>query len=98
MLGQPGLFDRDERYAALAAAGDPLERLAAVVDFELFRDELDAVLDRSDRTRGGHRCDRHLAAAANPLPRTDPATAATDPFDPMQPQTSPQNRFFEVSS
>jgi transposase, IS5 family len=53
MAGQPGFFDREERYAALSAAGDPLERLAAVVDFELFRDELDAALDRADRTRGG---------------------------------------------
>jgi transposase, IS5 family len=53
MPGQPGLFDRDERDAARSAAGDPLERLAAVVDFELFGDELDAALDRADRTRGG---------------------------------------------
>ena len=53
MAGQPGLFDRDERYAALSAAGDPLERLGAVVDFELFRDELDAALERADRTKGG---------------------------------------------
>jgi transposase, IS5 family len=53
MVGQPGLFDRDERYAALSAAGDPLERLAAVIDFELFRPELDAALARSDRAKGG---------------------------------------------
>ena len=53
MAGQPGLFDRDERYAALSAAGDPLERLAMVIDFELFRSELQAALDRSDRSRGG---------------------------------------------
>ena len=53
MVGQPGLFDLDERYAALSAAGDPLERLAAVVDFELFRAELDDALARSDRARGG---------------------------------------------
>jgi hypothetical protein len=53
MPGQPGFFDRDERDAARSAAGDPLERLAAVVDFELFGDELDAALDRADRTRGG---------------------------------------------
>ena len=25
MAGQPGFFDRDRRYAALSAAGDPLE-------------------------------------------------------------------------
>jgi transposase, IS5 family len=53
MAGQPGFFDLDERYGALSTAGDPLERLAAVVDFELFRGALDAALDRADRTRGG---------------------------------------------
>src|SRR5918996_2147632 len=53
MRGQPGFFDLDERYAALSAAGDPLGRLASVVDFELFRAELDAALDRSDRAKGG---------------------------------------------
>jgi IS5 family transposase len=49
----PGLFDLDRRYAALSAAGDPLERLARVIDFELFRDELEASLARSDRVKGG---------------------------------------------
>ena len=53
MIGQPGFFDLDERYGALSAAGDPLERLAAVVDFELLRGELDAALDWSDRAKGG---------------------------------------------
>jgi IS5 family transposase len=53
MRGQPGWFDLDERYMALSAAGDPLERLALVVDFEVFRPELDAALDRSDRAKGG---------------------------------------------
>src|SRR5918994_5730066 len=53
MRGQPGWFDLDERYAALSSAGDPLERLTAVVDFELFRPELEAALERSDRARGG---------------------------------------------
>ena len=53
MAGQPGFFDLDERYAALSAAGDPLERLAAVIDFELFRAELDDALARSDRAKGG---------------------------------------------
>jgi hypothetical protein len=53
MAGRPGLFDPDQRYAALSAAGDPLERLGAVVDFELFRSELAAVRARSDRAKGG---------------------------------------------
>ena len=53
MAGQPGFFDLDRRYAALSAAGDPLERLAMVVDFELFRAELETALERSDRSKGG---------------------------------------------
>ena len=52
-MAQPGFFDVDERLAALSAAGDPLERLSAVVDFELFRSVLAAALVRSDRSRGG---------------------------------------------
>ncbi len=53
MSGQRGFFDIDERYAALSAAGDPLQRLASVVDFEVFRPVLDAALARSDGARGG---------------------------------------------
>ena len=53
MAGQPGFFDLDERYRALSAAGDALERLARAVDFEQFRAELEAALQRSDRARGG---------------------------------------------
>jgi IS5 family transposase len=53
MTGQRGFFDLDERYAALSKAGDPLERLAAVIDFEAFRYWLQAALRRSDRSKGG---------------------------------------------
>lgn len=53
MVRQPGLFDLDERYAALSKNGDPLERLSAVVDFEIFRDDLDVALKRSDGSKGG---------------------------------------------
>lgn len=53
MVGQPGFFDLSDRYAALSAAGDPLERLAAVVDFEVFRGLLIMALRRSDRGKGG---------------------------------------------
>jgi IS5 family transposase len=53
MAGQRGFFDLDERREMLSVAGDPLERLAAVVEFELFRGELDDALDRSDRSKGG---------------------------------------------
>jgi transposase, IS5 family len=53
MKGQRGFFDTDERLRWLSAAGDPLERLASVVDFELFRPELEAALGRGDRAKGG---------------------------------------------
>lgn len=53
MAQSPGFFDLDDRYAALSATGDPLERLSLVVDFEMFRPDLDAALKRSDGARGG---------------------------------------------
>ncbi|GMG84567.1 hypothetical protein LNKW23_37830 [Paralimibaculum aggregatum] len=53
MSVQPGFFDLYERYRALSKSGDPLERLSAVVDFEMFRPELDATLSRADRAQGG---------------------------------------------
>lgn len=49
MVGQPGFFDLSDRYAALNAAVDLLERLAAVVDFDIFRGPLISALQRSDR-------------------------------------------------
>ena len=53
MVRHPGFFDADTRLEALSVAGDPLVRLAEVVDFELFRPELEAALVRSDRAKGG---------------------------------------------
>ena len=53
MMRHPGFFDLDERYAALSKSGDPLERLLAIVDFEIFRADLDTALARSDRSKGG---------------------------------------------
>ena len=53
MAGQPGFFDLSDRYEALSAAGDPLERLSAVVDFEVFRGPLIAALRRGPRSKGG---------------------------------------------
>ena len=53
MVRQPGFFDVDERYAALSRAGDPLEKLLAVVDFEVFRKALNKALKYADRRQGG---------------------------------------------
>ena len=37
---QSGFFDIDERLKELSAKGDDLERLNAIVDFEIFRPHL----------------------------------------------------------
>ena len=43
-MGQPGFFDLDKRLEAISAKGDPLETLKAVVAFESFRAEIEAVV------------------------------------------------------
>lgn len=53
MAGQPGFFDLSDRYDALGAVGDSLERLASVVDIEIFRSPLIAALWRGVRGKGG---------------------------------------------
>jgi len=52
-LGPFGLFDLDRRYEELAKAGDPLVKLDEVVDFELFRGEIERALAFSDGSKGG---------------------------------------------
>ena len=59
-MGQPGFFDIDERLKQLSAKGDSLERLSAVVDFELFRADLEAAVPRSDRAKGGRPAFDHV--------------------------------------
>jgi len=53
MRDQAGFFDVDERLRQLSAKGDSLERLNAVVDFALFRADLEQAVPRSDRAKGG---------------------------------------------
>lgn len=48
MAGQAEFFDLDERYRVLSAAGDPLERLAAVVDLSCLNGSSSVRLLRSD--------------------------------------------------
>lgn len=51
--GQRGVWDVEERLRELSTQGDPLEKLAATVDFEKFRAELDTALGARDRGKGG---------------------------------------------
>lgn len=53
MRGQAGFWDIDERYVRLSAAGDPLEKLNAVVAWDIFRKPLAKALKRSDGAKGG---------------------------------------------
>jgi len=53
MRGQVGFWDIDERYVRLSEAGDPLEKLNALVPWEVFRKPLAKALKRSDGAKGG---------------------------------------------
>lgn len=52
-MAQPGLLDISNRYESLSKFGDPLEKINDVIDFELFRQQLESVLSQSDRSKGG---------------------------------------------
>ena len=56
----PGFFDFDDRLAELSAKGDNLERVKAVVDFEMFRPALEAAVPRADRSKGGRPAFDHV--------------------------------------
>src|SRR5688500_17609353 len=53
MAGQLSFFDVDERLRRLSVLGDQREADGRVVDFELFRPELEAALSYSDGAKGG---------------------------------------------
>ena len=53
MATQPGLYDVEERLQRLSDIGDQLEAYAAVMDFEIFRADLEAALDYADGAKGG---------------------------------------------
>jgi transposase, IS5 family len=49
----PGFFDIEERLRELSAKGDDLGRIKVLVDFEMFRPDLEAAVPRADRSKGG---------------------------------------------
>ena len=55
MARQVGMFDVEERLAGLSKKDDDLERLQAVIDFELFRPELERAVPRPTGARVGGR-------------------------------------------
>ena len=50
---QAGFWDVEHRPRQVSARGDPLEKLAATMDFEIFRAELVATQGQRDRSKGG---------------------------------------------
>lgn len=57
-MGQPGFFDTEKRLAALSKKGDPLEAIAALVPWESFRADIEAVAvipDTEKKSRAGRK-------------------------------------------
>lgn len=52
---QTSFFDLDNRYRDLSKSGDPLERLNAVIDWELFRPLLELVDDKQRKSKAGRK-------------------------------------------
>src|SRR5829696_6288810 len=53
MASQPGFFDVDARRRRLSHLGDQLEAYGRVVDFDIFRSDLEAALADADGATGG---------------------------------------------
>jgi Transposase domain (DUF772) len=60
MRGRAGFFDVDERLRQISAKGDSLERLNAVIDFELFGADLERAVPHADRIKGGQPAFDHV--------------------------------------
>jgi hypothetical protein len=57
-MGQLGFFDADRRLAALSEKGDPLEAITALVPWESFRAEIEAVVltpDEAKKSKAGRK-------------------------------------------
>ena len=60
VVRQAGFFDVECRLRELSAKGDDLERIAALVDFALFRPELERAVPRGDGSKGGRPAFDHV--------------------------------------
>lgn len=47
--GNRGLFDEEETYQKLSDIGNPLEKISKIIDFEMFRDTLEAKMLNCDK-------------------------------------------------
>ncbi len=74
MGAQAEFFDFDERLVDLSTHGDSLERIAGVVDFDVFPTDLNTALGRAER-----RADRACASATGSYPSTASAAWRVKP-------------------
>ena len=91
MARQPGFFDVEERQREVSAKGDDPERIGALVDFAMFRAELEQPVPHADGTIGGRRpmlhpvspgqCARSLASVSSCISR---ASRARKKFSPVR--------------
>ena len=90
MRGQTGFFDVDDRMKRLSDLGDQLETFRPVVDFEMYRLELNAALAYSDGSQGGRpsstRSKRSVGTSANSFgsPRISNLSTARAPRAPSE--------------
>jgi IS5 family transposase len=55
-IGHIGLFDKEEQQAKLSKLGNPLEKLHKVIDFEMFREELELhMLNHDKKSEAGQK-------------------------------------------
>ena len=103
MRGAPGFFDIEVRLEELSAKGDDRERLMGIVDFEIFRADLERAVPRADRAKGGRL--ESQAAKAVPVwlelpsagfPPTSPPLARCQAAEQRFPRC--RRRWFAVSS
>ena len=52
---QNSLFDLENRYASLSKTGDPLERLNAIIDWEMFRPILERMDVKARKSKAGRK-------------------------------------------
>jgi hypothetical protein len=54
-MPQPGFFDIDRRLDSISRMGDPLERLAAEIPWELFRPLLEKMREKERKSAAGRK-------------------------------------------
>ena len=93
MGGQPGFFGVEDRLRELSAKGDDLERIAALVDFEKFRPDLERAVPRSDGAKGGRPAFDHVlmfkVLLLQAMHAPTPGTAYSKPRRPPSVATEP---------